>query len=142
VLLVVVVRLPATILVLFLIGGALIGAGAGAVYKGTTGLVLEATEPENRVAMTSPLVIAVFAGLSVPVIGAGVALTQGASPPDAMLGFAILVALGISVSGWAILGRRSTGRSKPQIYRICTPELISVRTLMAVQIGGSARVLP
>jgi len=33
----------------------LIGAGAGAVYKGTTGLVLEATEPENRVAMTSAL---------------------------------------------------------------------------------------
>jgi hypothetical protein len=49
--------------------------------------------------MTSALVIAVFVGLSVPVIGAGVALTQGASPPDAVLGFAILVALGISVSG-------------------------------------------
>jgi len=32
---------------LFLIGGALIGAGAGAVYEGTTGLVLEATEPET-----------------------------------------------------------------------------------------------
>jgi MFS family permease len=109
VLLVVAVRLPATSLVLFLIGSALIGAGAGAVYKGTTGLVLEATEPENRVAMTSALVIAVFVGLSVPVIGAGVALTQGASPPDAVLGFVILVALGISVSGWAILGRRSTG---------------------------------
>ena len=109
VLLVVAVRLPATSLVLFLICGALIGAGAGAVYKGTTGLVLEATEPENRVAMTSALVIAVFGGLSVPVTGAGVALTQGASPPDAVLGFAILVALGISVSGWTILGRRSTG---------------------------------
>ncbi len=109
VLLVVAVRLPATSLVLFLIGGALIGAGAGAVYEGTTGLVLEATEPENRVAMTSALVIAVFVGLSVPVTGAGVAPTQGASPPDAVLGFAILVGLGISVWGWAILGRRSTG---------------------------------
>ncbi len=32
-------------------------------------------------------------------------------------------------------------RSKPQIYRICTPELISVRKLMAVQIESSgARV--
>jgi hypothetical protein len=109
VLLVVAVRLPAASLVLFPICGALIGAGAGAVYMGTTGLVLEATEPENRVAMTSALVIAVFGGLSVPVTGAGVALTQGASPPDAVLGSAILVALGISVSGWTILGRRSTG---------------------------------
>jgi hypothetical protein len=84
-------------------------AGPGAVYNGTTGLVLQATEPENRVAMTSDLVIAVFVGLSVPVIGVAIALNQGASAPNTVLGFAILVALGISVSGWALLGRRSTG---------------------------------
>ena len=108
-LLVTAVRLSAPSLVLFLIAGVLIGAGAGAVYKGTTGLVLGATAPENRVAMTSALVIAVFIGLSVPVIGAGIALNQGASAPDTVLGFAILVALGVSVSGWALLGRRSAG---------------------------------
>jgi MFS family permease len=107
VLLVVAVKLPAPSLALFLIGGALIGAGAGAVYKGTTGLVLEATGPENRVAMTSQLVIAVFVGLSVPVVGAGVALNLGASAPDTVFGFAILVALGVSGSGWALLGGRS-----------------------------------
>lgn len=106
VLIVVAVRLPAPSLALFLIGGALIGAGAGAVYKGTTGIVLEATAPENRVAMTSALVIAVFVGLSVPVIGAGIALNEGASVPNTVLGFAILVALGVSASGWALLGRR------------------------------------
>ena len=105
VLLVVAVRLSAPSLALFLIGGALIGAGAGAVYKGTTGIVLEATEPENRVAMTSDLVIAVFVGLSVPVIGAGVALNEGASAPDTVLVFAILVALGVLQSGWLLLGR-------------------------------------
>jgi predicted MFS family arabinose efflux permease len=109
VLLVVAVRLSTPSLALFLIGGALIGAGAGAVYKGTTGIVLEATAPENRVAMTSALVIAVFVGLSVPVIGAGIALDQGASVPDTVLGFAILVALGVSLSGWALLGRRPAG---------------------------------
>ena len=106
VLLVIAVRLSTPSLALFLIGGALIGAGAGAVYKGTTGIVLEATAPENRVAMTSALVIAVFVGLSVPVIGAGIALDQGASVPNTVLGFAVLVALGVSVSGWALLGRR------------------------------------
>jgi MFS family permease len=105
VLLVVAVRLSAPSLALFLIGGALIGAGAGAVYKGTTGIVLEATEPENRVAMTSDLVIAVFVGLSVPVIGAGIALNEGASAPDTVLVFAILVALGVLLSGWLLLGR-------------------------------------
>ena len=46
VLLVVAVRLSAPSLALFLIGGALIGAGA-AVYKGTTGILLEATEPRT-----------------------------------------------------------------------------------------------
>jgi hypothetical protein len=107
VLLVVAVRLSTPSLALFLIGGALIGAGAGAVYKGTTGLVLEAAGPENRVAMTSALVITAFVGLSVPVIGAGVALSQGASAPNTVLGFAILVALGVLLSGWALLGRRS-----------------------------------
>ena len=106
VLLVVSVRLSTPSLALFLIAGALIGAGSGAVFKGTTGIVLEASPPESRVAMTSDLLIALYIGLSVPVIGAGVALELGASAPDTVLGFAILVGLGVTVSGWALLGRR------------------------------------
>jgi predicted MFS family arabinose efflux permease len=106
VLLVVSVRLSAPSLALFLMGGALIGAGSGAVFKGTTGIVLEASPPESRVAMTSALLIALYVGLAVPVIGAGVALDLGATPPDTVLGFAILVALGVAASGWALLGRR------------------------------------
>jgi MFS family permease len=106
VLLVVSVRLSTPSLLLFLLGGALIGAGAGAVFKGTTGIVLEASAPEDRVAMTSALLIALFVGLSVPVIGAGIALNQGASAPNTVLVFAILVGLGVSASGWALLGRR------------------------------------
>jgi len=112
VLLVVAVRLSTPSLALFMIGGALIGAGAGAVYKGTTGIVLEATAPENRVAMTSALVIAVFVGLSVPVIGAGIALDAGASTANTVLGFAIFVAVGGSLSGWALLGRRPAGSQR------------------------------
>ena len=97
------VRLSTPSLALFLIAGALIGAGAGAVFKGTTGLVLEAAAPEDRLAMTSQLLIALFIGLSIPVIGAGVALDRGASPPDTVLGFAILVGLGVAGAGWALL---------------------------------------
>lgn len=104
-LLVTAVRLSTPSLALFLIGGALIGAGAGAVFKGTTGLVLEAAAPEDRLAMTSQLLIALFVGLSVPVIGAGVALTEGVSAPDTVFGFAILVALGVAGAG-ALLGSR------------------------------------
>jgi predicted MFS family arabinose efflux permease len=106
VLLVVSVRLSTPNLALFLIGGALIGGGAGAVFKGTTGIVLQAAAPENRLAMTSDLLIALYLGLSVPVVGAGIALRQGASPPATVLGFAILVGLGVSASGWALLRRR------------------------------------
>jgi hypothetical protein len=39
------------------------------------------------------------------VVGVGIALKQGASIPNTVLGFAILVALGVSVSGWALLRR-------------------------------------
>jgi hypothetical protein len=104
-LLVVSVRLSTPSVALFLIAGAMIGAGAGAVFKGTTGLVLATAAPQDRVAMTSDLLIALFVGLSVPVIGAGIALDQGASAPDTVLVFAIVVALGVLASGWALLGR-------------------------------------
>jgi predicted MFS family arabinose efflux permease len=98
------VRLSTPSLALFLTAGTLIGAGAGAVFKGTTGLVLGATPPEQRLTMTSDLLIALFVGLSIPVIGAGVALDRGASPADTVLGFAIIVGLGVVGSG-TVLGR-------------------------------------
>jgi predicted MFS family arabinose efflux permease len=107
-LLVTAVRLSSPSLALFLIAGALIGAGAGAVFKGTTGLVLEAAPPEQRLALTSQLLIALFVGLSIPVIGAGVALDRGGSAQDTVLGFAVLAGLGVAGAGWALLGRRST----------------------------------
>jgi len=100
------VRLSTPSLALFLMAGTLIGAGAGALFKGTTGLVLEAAAPEDRVALTSALLIALFVGLSIPVIGAGIALDQGATAPDTVLVFAILVGLGVAASGRALLGPR------------------------------------
>jgi hypothetical protein len=58
----------------------------------------------SRVAITSALLIALYIGLSVLVIGAGIALTLGASAPDTVLGFAS--SSGVAVSGWALLRRR------------------------------------
>jgi hypothetical protein len=109
------VRLSTPSLALFLVSGGLIGAGAGAVFKGTTGLVLDGTAPENRVAMTAELLIALFVGLSVPVIGAGIALDQGASAPNTVLGFAILVGLGVAGAGWGLLGHRPKNSPQPQL---------------------------
>ena len=102
------VSLSSPSLALFLISGGLIGAGSGAVFKGTTGIVLEAAAPENRLAMTAQLLIALFIGLSIPVIGAGVALDRGASAPNTVLVFAIVVALGVAASGLQLL------RSEPK----------------------------
>jgi MFS family permease len=104
-LLVVSVRLSTPSLAMFLVAGALIGAGVGAVFKGATGIVLEAAAPQDRVAMTSKLLVALYVGLSIPVVGAGIALDRGATIPNTVLGFAILVALGVTVSGWALLRR-------------------------------------
>jgi hypothetical protein len=103
-LLVIAVRLSTPSLALFLVSGAMIGGGSGAMFKGTTGLVLEATAPELRLAMTSDLLIALYIGLSIPVIGAGIALDQGASPPNTVLGFAIIVGIGVAGAG-ALLAR-------------------------------------
>src|SRR4029077_12016073 len=109
VLLVVSVRLSTPSLAMFLVSGGLIGAGAGAVYKGTTGLVLDGTAPENRVAMSAELLIVLLVGLSVPVIGAGVPLDQGARAPNTVLVLAILVGLGVAAAGWGLLARRPKG---------------------------------
>ena len=79
------------------------------MFKGTTGIVLAASAPQNRLTMTSDLLIALYVGLSVPVVGAGIALNQGASAPNTVFGFAILVGLGVTVSGWALLGRTARG---------------------------------
>ena len=113
VLLVTSVRMSDPSLVLFLLAGALTGAGSGALYKGTAAIVLATAAPEDRLHLTSALLSALFVGLSVPVIGAGVALDQGASPSDTVLFFAIPVGLGVLLSGWALLRPRTSTTSCP-----------------------------
>jgi hypothetical protein len=73
--------------------------------------VLEASAPEDRLAMTSDLLMALLVGLSVPVIGAGIALDQGATAANTVLGFATIVAVGISAAGWKLLGGPTSRRS-------------------------------
>jgi hypothetical protein len=110
-LLVTAVRLSTPSLVLFLVGGALIGAGAAA--------------PEERVAMTSTLIITALFGLSIPVVGAGVALSQGVSAANTVLGFGTAVALGVALSGWALL-RTNPRPSSPPGAPTSTPRSVQV----------------
>jgi hypothetical protein len=70
--------------------------------------------------MTSTLIITALFGLSIPVVGAGVALSQGVSAASTVLGFGTAVALGVALSGWALL--RATRWRRSLIRRHRNPD--------------------
>jgi hypothetical protein len=61
-------------LALFLAGGALTGLGSSAVFRGTLTITVSSATGETRAAALATYFIGAYAGLSVPVIGVGVAL--------------------------------------------------------------------
>lgn len=97
------VWLPTPSYALFLIGGALNGGGAGAVFKGSVGTVIGITAPHQRAEALAGVFLAGYVGLSVPVVGAGVAL-QFASAKDTLLGFAIVEVVAIAAIARRMLG--------------------------------------
>jgi len=98
------VWLPTPSLAVFLLGGAFSGAGSGAVFKGAVGTVVQVSPPETRAEALAGLFLAGYLGLSVPVVGAGVAL-QELSPKTTLTGFAILVAAAIVLTAPRLLRR-------------------------------------
>jgi MFS family permease len=91
-------------LALFIIGGAVTGAGGGAIFKGAVGTVIRISPPESRAEALAGTYLAAFAGLSIPIVGVGVALAEGVSPRVALLAFGIAVATGIVASAIKLLG--------------------------------------
>jgi MFS family permease len=100
---VVAVWLPTPSLALLLVGGTVSGAGAGAVFKGAVGTVIEISPADTRAEALAGLFLAGYLGLSVPALGAGVAL-QYISARDTLLGFALLVGTGIVAAAPRLLG--------------------------------------
>jgi MFS family permease len=98
------VWLPTPSYLLFLAGGAVTGGGAGAVFKGSIGTVITITAPSQRAEALAGIFLAGYVGLSLPVVGAGVAL-QFASPRDTLLGFAIVEVLAIVAVTRRMLGQ-------------------------------------
>jgi MFS family permease len=90
-------------LALFILGGAVTGAGGGAIFKGAVGTVIRIARPESRAEALTGLYLAGFIGLSVPIVGTGVALAEGVSPRVTLLGFAIAVSIGIIASAIKLL---------------------------------------
>jgi MFS family permease len=89
---------------LLLAGGALGGAGAGAVFKGGISTVLEIAPEDARGEALAGLFLAAYLGLAIPVIALGFA-SQALSPRTALLGFSVLLAVVIALVARKLLVR-------------------------------------
>jgi MFS family permease len=105
--------LPTPSLAVFVLGGAVMGAGAGAVFKGSVATVIDISPQDTRAEALAGLFLAGYVGLSVPVVGAGVAL-QFTGPKETLLGFAVVEVIAILAAAPRLLGRGSK-RSTAQL---------------------------
>lgn len=79
----------------FLAGGAIAGAGAGVLFKGSIAAVSGLAEPAHRGEALAGVFLAAYAGLTVPVLALGIA-TQIIAVQLALLGFAVITLLAIA----------------------------------------------
>ncbi len=100
------VWLPSPTLDLFLLGGVVIGAGGGLLFRGALGTVAELADDEHRAEALAGLFLGGYLGLSVPVIGLGV-LTQEVSPRSSLLVFGVLMAVVLVATAPSLLRRRT-----------------------------------
>jgi hypothetical protein len=89
---------------LFILGGVLIGAGGGAIFKGAVGTVLSISSPDRIAESLAGVFLSAYVGLSLPVVGAGITLARHVSPRVTILGFAIAVTVGIAASAIKLVG--------------------------------------
>jgi MFS family permease len=92
-------------LALFIAGGVLIGAGSGAIFKGAIGTAASISPPERIAESVTGVFVSAFVGISLPVVGAGVALSRGVTPKVTILVFAIIVTVCIALAAIELFGR-------------------------------------
>jgi hypothetical protein len=76
----------------FLFGGAIVGAGAGVLFKAAIGTVARLAAPAVRGEALAGLFLIAYLGLIVPVLGLGIA-TRYLGATAAMLGFSAVILL-------------------------------------------------
>ncbi|MCU1494092.1 MAG: putative arabinose efflux permease, family [Acidimicrobiaceae bacterium] len=91
---------------LFVIGGIVSGAGGGMVFKGALVAAASTAPPESRAEVLAGFFLGAYVGLSVPVIGLGIA-THYFPARNVMLVFVVVAALSIAASVRAVLSRQS-----------------------------------
>jgi MFS family permease len=81
-------------LAMFIVGGVITGAGGGLVFRGALAAAGSTAPPESRAEVLSGYFLGAYIGLSVPVVGLGVA-TRYAPAREVMLVFVVIVAIAV-----------------------------------------------
>lgn len=89
--------LPRPSLTLFLIAGAITGAGGAALFKASLGVVVAISPPDRRAETLAGFFLAGYLGMSAPVIAIGITL-QHASMRAALAGFAAVIAATLAIT--------------------------------------------
>lgn len=89
-------------LAMFIVGGVVTGAGGGLVFRGALVAAGSTAPPESRAEVFAGFFLGAYVGLSVPVIGLGIA-TRYIAARIAMLVFVVLMAVAIVTAVEAVL---------------------------------------
>lgn len=87
---------------MFVVGGLLTGGGAGLVFKGAVSAIYRIAPPESRAETLAGFFLGAYIGLSIPVVGLGVATTYW-SERNVMLVFVVITAAAIAVSAVSVM---------------------------------------
>ncbi|MCW2890600.1 MAG: putative arabinose efflux permease, family [Actinomycetia bacterium] len=111
-------------LAMFIVGGVVTGAGGGLVFRGALAAAGSTAPPESRAEVLAGFFLGAYVGLSVPVVGLGIA-TQYAPAREVMVVFVVLVAVAVVLCTRAVRAEQERVR-----------DLISVGADTRVQSNG------
>jgi MFS family permease len=103
-------------LAVFVVGGVVTGAGGGLVFRGALVAAGSTAPAESRAEVLAGFFLGAYIGLSVPVIGLGIATTY-ASARDVMLVFVVLVGIAVTFSVRAVIRRSHAAPLPPAPIR-------------------------
>jgi MFS family permease len=103
-------------LTMFVVGGVITGAGGGMVFKGSLAVAASTAPTQSRAEVLAGFFLGAYVGLSVPIIGLGIA-TMYVPARDAMLVFAAVAAAAIAGSVRAVTQRSNRAASRSRSRR-------------------------
>jgi MFS family permease len=98
---------------LFLIGGLVAGAGAGAIFKSSVSVVSGLSDEDRRAETLAGVFVAGYSGLAVPILGLGVA-THFAGIRVSLVAFATVVIALVVPAVVGLRGRISRAKAQPR----------------------------